>query len=149
MRCVEHLLGYEAILLKILWSESIIAGETAHLNLWVFGLDKLRAKTQQDPCYAFAPFLWSNAETFHQHCLAIIYHTHRLQGNLSNIKRPVLLISLNIARLCVHGHGLTNPKTQSGFGPCRHLALSSPVLSFVLCALCLINFRTKWSNPKI
>lgn len=80
--CGQYLLGYDAVLLEVLWSELVITSQAAYFDLWILGLDQFRAKAQQNSCHALAPFLRGNAETFHQHGLPIINHTHRLQSNL-------------------------------------------------------------------
>lgn len=82
--CFVYLLGYDAILLEVLGSKLIVTGQAAYFDFWVLGFDEFGAEAQQNSCHALTSFLRRDTESFHQHCLAIVNHTHRLQRNLPN-----------------------------------------------------------------
>lgn len=79
-----YLLGYDAVLLEVLGSKLIVAGQAGHFDIWVLGFDQLGAEAKEDPRHTLAPFLRSHAEAFHQHGLAVVNHVHRFQRDLSN-----------------------------------------------------------------
>lgn len=52
-----YLFGDEAVLLKVLGPQLIVAGQPGHLHLRPLGLDQLRAEPQKHPCHALPPLL--------------------------------------------------------------------------------------------
>lgn len=109
-----YLLGYDAVLLEVLGSKLIIAGQAGYFDIWVLGFDQLGAEAKEYPRHTLAPFLRGHAKTFHQHGLTVVNHVHRFQCDLSHSTITNILSLLRLATttqiLYVH-HGLNTAQS--------------------------------------